>query len=122
MLLLSDQVEEAARRDKEALEVGKEVERGRKRVGEEVNKLLGGDRAGQAEKNTTPETSHEEEGKGEKERGPGEGDDRMELDKVDIEPVAQERQKEEENQEDDRMEAEAEDEDEDEDEGFEQVA
>lgn len=43
MLLLSDQVEEAARRDKEAAIIGKEVEEGRKEVSEEIRRLLNGE-------------------------------------------------------------------------------
>lgn len=42
MLLLSDQVEETTRRDREAAEVGKDVEQGRRDVARELARLLGG--------------------------------------------------------------------------------
>ena len=128
MLLLSDQVEEASRRDKEALEVSKEVEEGRKRVGVELARLLRGDdvesvREGEGEGETGGSGTGEAEAEGKGD----DGDDGMEVDKPEttVEREAEELQKPETNTtpKDDRMGAvDEEDKDEDEDEGFEQVA
>jgi hypothetical protein len=94
MLLLSDQGSEVRERDREAAEVGKEVEEGRKGVAKAVSGLM----ARQSQE--------------------GEGEGRMDVDSRDIENSTynnhgnggQARERDEE------------DEDEDEDEGFEQVA
>lgn len=99
MLLLSDQGNEVRERDREAGEVGKEVEEGRKGVAVAVSKLMQQNRAG-----------HE----GEEQSGMEEGGE-MDIDTRNTESK----------QEDELMpkdQVEEDDEDEDEDEGFEQVA
>ena len=99
MLLLSDQGNEVRERDREAGEVGKEVEQGRKGVAVAVSRLMQQSRAG---------------GEGEEQSGI-EGGGEMDVDTRNVETKAEDLQTAEEQVEED-------DEDEDGDDGFEQVA
>lgn len=104
MLLLSDQVEEAIRRDKEAKAVAKEVVEGRRRVGDEVSRLLGGDKGDN--RNRERDRKQEDEHSG------------MEVDQVDV-PEQSPKREQNEVKMDDKDDQQDEDEDDD---GFEQVA
>ena len=104
MLLLSDQAGDVAERDKEAGEVGREVERGRRELGERVSGMLAGSLPGTGAGGADGRDVDDREGEGKGER--------MEVDplsgRTDGEPRTSANDQEEEEDE--------------EDEGFEQVA